>query len=117
MILQPPPDATPQDLYAAVAPVIAGGHLPYVEKAIPLLERAAKGFETQCDTSMVVRCRILAAEGYLLLDNEAQMRRLLRSISIVLRDTSPEHAKVRELLRQCDPTRWGRILRDKDLFE
>lgn len=114
MILRP--DATPQDLYAAAAPVIAGGRPPYVEKAIPLLERAAKGFEKQCNTNMVVRCRILAAEGYLLLDNEAQMRRLLQNINIVLRDTSPEHAKVKELLRQCDPTRWGRILRE-DLFE
>ena len=117
MILNPPPNATPQDLYAAVVPIIGGGHPPYIEKALPLLEKAAKGFEKQCKTDMVVRCRILAAEGYLLLDNEAQMRRLLRNVGRILQDTSPEHAKVRELLRQCDPTRWGRILRDKDLFE
>ena len=112
MSIDMPPEATPQELLAAAYPMTAQGiSKQYLFQAVKLLERAAKGFEERNMIPEIIHCRILAARCYLTLENTAQVRRLLNNLLSIL-SKSPAQDEVLDILRECNPTCWQRLIKD-----
>lgn len=107
-----PPDATPDELVAIAAPMIGTQSPQWIKRGVELLELAAQGYEKQNKIRKVVQCRILAAKGYLLLKNTAQVNRLLDRLSLILAEGERKD-EVTEIIRQCNPSVWERLVDDE----